>query len=359
MRHLSKKHRKTSDLFLLPEDKTDSKKILMITQYCKKHSPCVLRPSSAASCRRGGGAFIPRIEKTTITSCGVPIVLSLWKRHPGAATLVFYPGTMASPLLYEDLLTRLCVGGMNVVGIHPLSHGESPRIKRRFVFDDILRNGLDAVSWVLEHWGGPVAVAGHSQGGILTLAHAAADPRIAAAFSLCTLLPQHPRAGEVTRFARRLHHRERILHILHTADRFFPRLPVIIPMYLNLSRVFAGAESMPRSVGDTRLSYPLHFVVSLFTADLSAACTKGVIQCPLTVISARNDALFPPELMRTMLDCVKAPAKELMLLSGGGHLAPLTPRRAAEIAANITARCAGYGLPLVLETPCSHQGYGI
>ena len=266
---------------------------------------------------------------------------------------------MASPLLYGDLLTRLCAGGMNVVGVHPLSHGRSPRIKRRFVFNDILQNGLDAVTWVREHWNTPVAVAGHSQGGILALAHAAADPRISAAFPLCTLLPQHPRAGEVTRFARWLRHKERILHILRTVDRLLPWFPVIIPMYLNLARVFAGAESMPRTAGDTRLSYPLHFVVSLFTEDLQAACVEGGIRCPLTVISARNDALFPPELMRVMLDCVKAPDKELLLLSGGGHLAPLATRRAAEIAAAITARCAGYGLPLVLETSRSPQGCDI
>ena len=130
-------------------------------------------------------------------------------------------------------------------------------------------------------------------------------------------------------------------------------------MYLNLARVFAGAESMPRTAGDTRLSYPLHFVVSLFTEDLQAACVEGGIRCPLTVISARNDALFSPELMRVMLDCVKAPDKELLLLSGGGHLAPLATRRAAEIAAAITARCAGYGLPLVLETSRSPQGCDI
>lgn len=295
----------------------------------------------------------PLSEETTIISCGVPIVLSLWKRHRDAATVVFYPGTMASPLLYEELLSRLCCNGLNVVGVHPISHGKSPRRKRNFSFDDILRNGLDAVTWVRKHWGEAVAVSGHSQGGILALAHAASDPRVGAAFPLCTLLPQHPRAGEITRLAGLLRHRERVLRFLHAADCLLPRFPVAIPFYLDVARILYGSESPPRSLRHSRMSYPLHFVVSLFTADLSAACTEGNIHCPLTLISARNDALFTPELMRIMLDCIKSPRKELVLLSGGGHLAPLAPRRAAEIAACIAERCAASGLPLVLETPYS------
>lgn len=311
-------------------------------------------------------------REITISSADVPVVLSVWTCKPEATTVVFYPGTMTSPRNYELLLNLLVQQGFNVVGLHPLSHGRSPRIKKLFTFADILRNGQDAVRWTRQHFSGPVVLAGHSQGGILTLAHAAAPHRpslaqqgghsaesgllasshadtasshVDAAFALCTLLPEHPRAIELTIFSPLARWREAILRGCTRLAELVPGLPIIILMYLSLPKILHGSKGAVRT-GGIRAYYPLTFLASLFNTNLAHATQPGNITCPLTLICAANDALFTPDLMQTMFDLIAAPEKEHITLTGGGHMAPLVPHNAAEIAYHMARICHAKGFPL-------------
>ena len=326
-------------------------------------------PASVSFAPTPAAKLFAGYEEVSFLSCGVPMTLSIWKAGKKAPGLVFYPGTMASPLLYKELLHRLREYGFNTLGIHHLSHGKSPRIKKTFTFQDLLQNGRDAVSYALERFGGRVALAGHSQGGILCLAQAGLDERLDVAFPLCFLLPDQPEAIEVTRWKRFAPQRERLLHILARAAAYMPRFPVVIPMYLELERVFAGnvreayhsrrlhmyldlerifagncGFSVADGLRDTRLSYPLAYVASLFSADLSYLTQPGKIRCPVSAMVAADDALFTPQFMREMLDRIQAPQKELIVMSGGGHMAPLSQRGAAECAAITHERCVALGL---------------
>ena len=287
-----------------------------------------------------------KYEEVSFPSCGVPMTLSVWKAEKGAPSLVFYPGTMASPLLYDEALHRLRAYGFNVLGIHHLSHGKSPKIKKTFTFQDLLQNGKDAVSYALERFASRVVLAGHSQGGILCLAHAGQDERLSAAFPYCFLLPDQPQAIDVTRLKTFAPQRERLLKILVRAAACVPRFPVMIPMYLDLKRIFAGnyGFSMKNKLRCTRLSYPLAYMASLFSAKLDYLTQPGNIRCPVLGMVAEDDALFAPQLMQETLRHIQAPHKELILMPGGGHLAPLSPQGAAEYAAAVHERCAGLGL---------------
>lgn len=284
-------------------------------------------------------------QTLSLTSRGQDIALSVWSRGRGASTVVFLPGTLASPLLYADFLQELWYMGLNVVGVHPVGHGLSAR-PAVFTLDDLVGNALDAAAWARETLGGPVIASGHSQGGIVALAHALRDATLAAAMPVTTLIPTHQRAVEVTRLARLAPHREALLRGLGALARRFPTLPVVAPLYLPLARAFAGAQRARFYPGEVRKSYPLAFVHSLFTAPQVNADGGRRLTCPLTVFAACNDALFPPALLRDMLAAVDAPQKRLVLLSGGGHLAPLCPRPAAELARRMAQQCAALGLPL-------------
>jgi len=291
-------------------------------------------------------ALFDDYEEVSLLSCGVPMTLSIWKAEKNAPSLVFYPGTMASPLVYVELMHCLRAYGFNTLGIHHLSHGKSPRIKKTFTFQDLLENGKDAVTYALERFAGRVALAGHSQGGILCLAHAGQDERLSVAFPFCFLLPDQPAAMSVTRLQRFAPQRERLLRFLERVAAFLPRFPLIIPMYLDLERVFAGnyGFSLANKLRDIRLSYPLAFVASLFSARLAYLTQPGNIRCPVLGMVAVDDALFTPELMRETLHCIQAPYKELILMPGGGHMAPASPRGAAEYAAVVQERCIALGL---------------
>jgi pimeloyl-ACP methyl ester carboxylesterase len=151
---------------------------------------------------------------------------------------------------------------------------------------------------------------------------------------------------EITRWKRFAPQRERLLRLLARAAACVPRFPVVIPMYLDLGRVFAGTYgfSLERGLRDARLSYPLAYVASLFSADLAYLAQPGKIRCPVLGMVAADDALFTPEFMRAMLDRIRAPQKELVVMPGGGHMAPVSPRGAAEYAAVIHEHCVALGL---------------
>ncbi len=297
----------------------------------------------------------PAYREATVISGGVPIVLSLWVRPPlrngeNAPVILFYPSTMASPLLHQALLEAMWSRGFTVAGLHPIGHGKSPDSKD-FTFNDIIQNGLDAEKWLREQFQSPFLVSGHSQGGICTLAHATQSKNLAAAFSLGTLLPQHPDAPTVTRFKDFAAYREVILEKVHALAEQFPRFPVFMPFYLEFTRSLAGA---PKDVYDDftaalplmRASYPARFIDSLFTTDLSAATKPGNITCPYTIIVASNDGLFPPELMEKMLAEIQAPQKQLLVLEGGGHAAPASIQYAPIIADMIATNYTNFGFSL-------------
>ncbi len=292
---------------------------------------------------------IPTTRFVNIFSMGVPITLSVLERHPQAVTVIFYPGTMATPHMYPLLLNALWHMGCNVVGIHPLSHGLSPKKLKVFTIEDILQNGLDAEIWAQQHFSGPLVACGHSQGGILALAHATQQTtRIAATFPIGTLLPQRQDAGSVTLFHNYMHYREQFLSALRTGARYIPRLPIPFLAYLSLKRILAGSQEPFAPRRQCRATYPLKFLYSLFSYDLSAATTPDTIQCPVILLTAKNDALFPLSMMQSTLDNICAPSKKLITLAGGGHLAAVSRTYAPSIAAHIAQECAGLGLPLYI-----------
>lgn len=286
-----------------------------------------------------------------LASQGIPVALSVWYRHPEATTLLFYPGTMASPVMYTLLLNALWRQGLNVVALHPLSHGLSPCIKKDFTFADIVQNGLDAGRWAREHFSGPLVVAGHSQGGILTLAHAVRDPHVQAAFPLCALIPELEGAAAVTLFRRFERHKSMLQALLRGLAFMLPTLPVPMTAYISLRNAMKGHRQVVAPSRELRWTYPMSFVSSLFNLKLAEACAPGHIGCPLILFTANDDALFTLDLMRRTFACIAAPRKKLEVIHGGGHMFAVSRIFAPQVAARMAEHCAALGLPLHSFSP--------
>ena len=272
---------------------------------------------------------------------GHSLTLELWP-NAGAGTMLLYPGTMLSPRQYHTLMAALHAAGVAVAGLHLEGHGINPH-GGGFTFASLLKDGLFAERWLLTHGHGPVAVCGHSQGGILAVAHAGVSTTLTAAFAICAVLPQMPEAIALTRFARLAAHRERLQRAIAMLGRWFPRLPLPLAFYLSLRKVLDGHGRMRLDRRGCRHTYPLGFLASLFSARVPAR-----LACPFRLYNARNDALFTPALARAVFDAIEAPRKTLVWLGGGGHLAPMAAPHAAFIARDAAAVCAGLGLPLHL-----------
>lgn len=263
--------------------------------------------------------------------------------NPGAGTLLFYPGTMLSPRQYRPLMTALRDAGFTVAGLHPEGHGVNPH-RSGFTFASLLEDGLFAEHWLRNAGLGPVAVCGHSQGGILSVAHAGVSTTLTAAFAICAILPQMPQAIALTRFARLARLRPRLERGIAALGRLLPRLPVPLACYLSPRRVLAGRRNIRIDRRGSRLAYPLGFLASLFSARVSP-----LLHCPFRLYNARDDALFTPDLARAFLSEIRAPEKTCVWIPGGGHLAPMDPACARFIARDAGAVCAGLGMPLRLE----------
>jgi alpha-beta hydrolase superfamily lysophospholipase len=262
-------------------------------------------------------------HEVVIRSVGARIVLSVWDGAAGMPTVLFLPGTMAHPLFYEEFLDALSRDGLTVAGLHPQGHGKSPRERRPLTFASLIENARDAVTWIRETFPGrPLAVVGTSQGSIVAMALAASDHRLDAVFAHNIIDPALPSTMEITRFPRWLARAHTaVLAAFRAAARVAPAAPVPVGAYLDLHRVTRDEATLQYFDTDPlgRHSYPLQYMASLFTADLTGM-RDGSITCPVTVLAGRGDPLFPLAYIRQVFDRVIAPRKELLVLDSDVHL---------------------------------------
>lgn len=264
--------------------------------------------------------------------------MQIWQ-NSGSGCLLFYPGSLLEPRHYSLFIGELLARGFSVAGLHLPGHGLA-RSCKHFTFSSFLACGLDAESYLLEFGFGEVSVCGHSQGGILALAHAAASRACAAAFSICAVFPAMEKAIELTLFKSFAAKRHQIMEIINKLAAMFPGFPIPLPFYLSLIRICKGKKKpVIMGSGKGRISYPLAYLASLFAAEIP----EGV-SCPWWLFSARNDALFTPELVAEVFAKVGASQKTLVWLEDGGHMAILNPDICRYVAGEMAKALAAEGL---------------
>lgn len=296
----------------------------------------------------------PTVTYHSLRSLGSKASLEFWPKR-NAGVMLFYPGTMLCPRQYRPLLMALHEAGFAVAALHLTGHGRNSHWTG-FTFADLLRDGLAAEQWLRQEGFNAIAVSGHSQGGILTLAHAAASQGLTAAFPITGTLPQSDDAVDLTRFRRWKSRRREITANINALARWLPRLALPLPAYLSVRRITSGARRIVYDRKHSRLTYPLAFLASLFSANVSEE-----MHCPLYFFSAVNDALFTPANTKATFEMLRAPVKKLLWLPGGGHLAAMNPPLCRFIARHAAAVCAGQGLPLQMEASQARGGahYGL
>lgn len=261
--------------------------------------------------------------EVVISSAGTPIVLSVWAGHPDQAAVVFLPGTMTHPLFYEEFLDALNRTGLTVVGVHSQGHGKSPRTRQPLTFARILTNARDAVEWARREFpAAPIAVLGSSQGGIVAMALASAGERLDIVIAHNILDPSLASSLEITRFPKWLGHvYPVVVRAFRGVGQLAPRVPVPFDAYLDIKRVCRDEANVEYFYTDPlgRRTYPLGFMATLFSADLSGM-RDGGISCPVLVVAGRGDPLFPLSYTRQVYESIVAPHKELLILESEVHL---------------------------------------
>ena len=262
-------------------------------------------------------------SEVSIESGRAPITLSIWEAEQDSApTVVFVPGTMTHPLFYSPFLDAVSRHGYYVVGVHPLSHGRSPRIIHRFTLDDMIGNVRDAVGYACARFPGAVGLMGSSQGGILTLLAVGGEHRIRAAFPHNVLFTPLRESLSVTRFPNALGVAYPVIRrVIAVAGRVLPGLQVPMSCYLDVSKVFSEREWRDEFYRDSlgRTAYPVSFLSSLFATDMSVL-VDGSIACPVVAFVSTGDPLFTLGYSRLVYERLVAPQKRLIELPAGHHL---------------------------------------
>ncbi|AXY49211.1 alpha/beta fold hydrolase [Rhodococcus ruber] len=258
-------------------------------------------------------------REVLIASAGGTVALSVWQAQPDAPAMVFLPGTMTHPLLYEEFLDALNRSDLTVVGLHPAAHGKSPRLARRLTFETLVVNALDAVAWTQKEYpSAPISVLGSSQGGVLALAVAARATGVARVFAHNVLDPALPSSLGVTRaptwLAPAYPQLRRMTAVL---GKVLPGLPVPFDLYLDMDRVARDPEVAELFYTDPLglRRYPLSLLAGMLAGEL-----PGPAQCPVTVLAASGDPLFSLDYTREVYERIAAPSKELVVLASDRHL---------------------------------------
>jgi pimeloyl-ACP methyl ester carboxylesterase len=121
------------------------------------------------------------LTETTLDANGFKLHLDIFAVGNNAPTVVFIPGTSVYARLYIEFMYKLSAQGYNVVGFDPRGHGLSSGPRGDYTINEIVDDALAVVKYARDRFGGKVALAGSSQGGMVAFYAAARDDSIAAA----------------------------------------------------------------------------------------------------------------------------------------------------------------------------------
>ncbi len=283
-------------------------------------------------------------REALIDSAGTRIALSIYESKKSDPSLVFLAGTMSNPLLYDEFLGGIARRGFNVVGVHYVSHGKSPREKKLYTISDMLENARDAVTFCLERFSGTVGVLGSSQGGLVATLLAGSDRRIKAAFAQNIVFPSLSETITVTSFPRALGSIYGLVRLfMRVGFTLFPYIQMPLGAYLDIDRITTDKEIQERVLTDPigLTSYSFYFMRSLFFVD-TVPITDGSITCPVVVIASRGDRLFSKEYQALAYEKVKAPKKEILWLDEDCHLIMVEDESVRRVTGPIAEKIAEY-----------------
>ncbi len=131
---------------------------------------------------------------------------------------------------------------------------------------------------------------------------------------------------------------------LRVLAKFAPRLPIRFDVYLDWSGYVVSGKTAEQFLLDplSLRTYPLAFLVDLFTADMKAM-GDGTITCPIVVVAGRGDPLFSLDYTTEGVRAHCRPAKELVVFDTDHHLLfheclPLVLGRVTELITRLDAQ---------------------
>ncbi len=262
------------------------------------------------------------VKQEYIASQGLKIHLDIFdNKEPVDKTIIFIPGTAMYSRFYAEFCYNLFQKGFRVVVPDMQGHGFSEGPRGHFTMETLTQTTYDVTSYVLDTYGGKVAIMGSSLGGITALYSAANDDeRLSAA--IC-----HNAAIFDENAYKRIIPIKGILRLLlplvPVAVKIAPRTRASVWLYLKAERL-AKTEELLNKIDilkkDKILSHK-YTATALRTQQKDPMAKKiEEISTPIMIINGDEDVLFSVEYMTELYDRLTCAEKSLEILEGASHL---------------------------------------
>jgi alpha-beta hydrolase superfamily lysophospholipase len=231
------------------------------------------------------------VEETYIDANGYRIHLTIGVAGKNAPTLIFIPGTTAYAQVYAQFMYDMYKRGFNVIGLDPRGHGQSSGPRGDYTINGIVDDTLAVVKYARSRFGGKIALAGSSQGGMAAFYAAARDDSIAAA--VCHNIADLNGKDNI------------VLSLIRPPQLLVPFCTFLmnlygsysfpIALYLDLSKEkFSDGTDAATMIKDDPLAITwitFRALNSLLRTDLAKPVEK--IRVPIMLIHAEKDNIFP------------------------------------------------------------------
>lgn len=247
------------------------------------------------------------VEETYLEANGNRLHLDILAARPGSTVLVFIPGTAVYARVYIELMYALYQEGITVVGFDPRGHGQSSGPRGDYTINEIVDDALAVVAYARQRFGGKVAVAGSSQGGMAAFYAAARDDSLVGA--ICHNIADLN--GRDNLQLSRLPVPAFMVPVNLFLLKYYGRFAIPISLYLDLTEEFLkDGTDAATYVNEDPLCVTwvsLRALGSLMKTDLARPVED--ITVPVMLIHSDKDNIFPQEYVEGIykrLNCTKA-----------------------------------------------------
>ncbi len=258
--------------------------------------------------------IVDRVEHDLIPYRDLQVHLEVHPADAGedAPTVIFSPGIGGHARFYAPFTGRLCDEGFNVVSIDRPGHGLSEGRRGDSTMEQTLDVVDAAVAYARRRFGGPVALAGSSLGGIISWYALTREPDVEAV--VCHNIA-HPRVPH--ELAARLK-----IPPLKRLARFAPLAPVPIKQIADFGAVAQGPELLDwfRRERDPIWSWRIsaRSAASIFT--FAPRLEWSQVETPVLVLVGAADEMVSAPFTKRVLAEASPRNCELRVMPGMGHM---------------------------------------
>ncbi len=257
-----------------------------------------------------------------------------------APSIVFSPGIGGHARPYSPALAALCAEGFNVIGVDRPGHGLSTGPRGDAPVEVVLDVLEMWIAYARERFGGPVVLAGHSLGGIITWFALTREPDVDAA--VCISAASHPQV---------LHEPAMRVKVplLRRLARVAPRAPLPITQIANVDE--ANDDPQLRRFWSEELDKIWCWTLSARTMasfyEFMPMRDWTEVEIPVLVLAGERDLVTTAEFVRTAFDRATPPNAELRVLDDAGHglLHEQLPTTLPQIAAFVREHAGAAAVP--------------